>query len=92
MKQLKEKEQENQESAATMSQREMQQREANMSQMAQMARFHNSAALDTIHTLSLLTSECSKLFCHSVMVDRIASMLNYFLRELVSIILWINFA
>lgn len=81
MKQIKEKEEVN-------AQRETQSRdvervESSLTHMSMLARFHNTAAIDTIHTLSLLTSRCSKLFCHRIMIDRIAAMLNYFLLKLV---------
>ena len=83
MKQIREKEDERQRWATPLTGRELQQFESNLSHMTMLARFHNSAAVDTTHTLALLTSSCSQLFCHSIMVDRICAMLNYFLLKLV---------
>lgn len=47
------------------------------------ARFDNILGRETIHTLEMLTSEITSIFCHPTMVDRIASMLNYLLLQLV---------
>ncbi|XP_066587978.1 ubiquitin conjugation factor E4 A [Prorops nasuta] len=47
------------------------------------ARFDNILGRKTIRTLKMLTSEIKTIFCHSTMVDRIASMLNYLLIQLV---------
>ena len=38
---------------------------------------------ETIQILEMLTKEISAVFIHSTMVDRVASMLNYFLLHLV---------
>jgi len=52
-------------------------------QMGMMARYHNMMGNMTILTLEMMTREIKTIFCHSVMVDRIAAMLNYFLLHLV---------
>lgn len=62
---------------------ERQQNMANMQQIGMFARYDNILGRDTINILKLLTSECNGIFCHAAMVDRIASMLNYFLLHLV---------
>ena len=46
-------------------------------------RFDNILGRETIHTLEYLTSKITSIFSHPTMVDRIASMLNYFLYHLV---------
>lgn len=84
MKQIREKEDERDGWTTPLVGRELQQFDSNLSHMAMLARFHNAAAVDTTHTLALLTSRCADLFCHSIMVDRISAMLNYFLLKLVS--------
>ncbi|XP_034174785.1 ubiquitination factor E4A isoform X1 [Osmia lignaria lignaria] len=47
------------------------------------ARFNNILGRKTIYTLKMLTTEIKSIFCHPTMVDRIASMLNYLLLQLV---------
>ncbi|VEN40294.1 unnamed protein product [Callosobruchus maculatus] len=54
-----------------------------MQHIGNMARFDNILGKDTINTLEKLTSEITRVFTHSTMVDRIAAMLNYFLLNLV---------
>ncbi|KAK2711564.1 hypothetical protein QYM36_012654 [Artemia franciscana] len=58
-------------------------REATFQHITMLARFHNHLGLATIKMLSTLTSEIKDIFYTSVLVDRIASMLNYFLLHLV---------
>ncbi|XP_057320961.1 ubiquitin conjugation factor E4 A [Microplitis mediator] len=55
----------------------------NLNHIGMIARFDNILGRETISTLKMLTSEIKSIFCHSTMVDRIASMLNYLLFELV---------
>ena len=57
--------------------------EANLKQMIMLARFHNFMSTKTIQTIKMLTSEIKRIFCHDVLVDRIAAMLNDFLLHLV---------
>ncbi|EFN84625.1 ubiquitin conjugation factor E4 A [Harpegnathos saltator] len=47
------------------------------------ARFDNILGKKTIQAIKMLTSEIKSIFCHPTMVDRIASMLNYLLLQLV---------
>ncbi|KAL4240196.1 Ubiquitin conjugation factor E4 A [Mactra antiquata] len=84
MKQLKEK-QAKKESEEWSSMTPVQQREfnANMNQLGMMARYHNVMGNMTILTLEMMTQEIKTIFCHEMMVDRIAAMLNYFLLHLV---------
>lgn len=61
-------------------------REQNLSHLAHvgmLARFDNILGRDTTRTLVRLTSDAPYIFCHPTMVDRVASMLNYFLLNLV---------
>lgn len=83
MRQIREKEEENQQRETPSQSRDRDRAESSLAHMSMLARFHNTAAVDTIHTLSLLTSACSNLFCHPIMIDRIVAMLNYFLLKLV---------
>ena len=57
--------------------------EANLKHMIMIAKFHNFMSLKTIQTIRMLTTEIKKIFCHSVLVDRVATMLNDFLLHLV---------
>uniref|UniRef100_A0A224ZB65 Ubiquitin conjugation factor E4 A n=1 Tax=Rhipicephalus zambeziensis TaxID=60191 RepID=A0A224ZB65_9ACAR len=57
--------------------------EANLQHLGMLAHFHNVMGTETIRTLARLTAEVSSIFCHPTMVDRIATMLNYFLLHLV---------
>ena len=52
--------------------------------MSMLARFHNIMGNETIQALEMITTEIKTIFFNHVMVDRIASMLNYFLLHLVS--------
>lgn len=84
MKQLKEKESEKEGDAwQTMTLEERYMFEEDMSQIGRMARAHNMMGNMTILSLEMITREIKTIFCHEMMVDRIASMLNYFLLHLV---------
>ena len=84
MKQLKEKQQiKDGPEWANMNARQKQEFDANMRQIGNMARYHNVMGNKTIYTLQMLTDVIKSIFCHEVMVDRIAAMLNYFLLHLV---------
>lgn len=63
-------------------QNERQQNHQNLTQLGMLARFDNILGKDTINILKLLTSETKEIFIHPSMVDRITSMLNYFLLQL----------
>ncbi|XP_068633346.1 ubiquitin conjugation factor E4 A isoform X2 [Battus philenor] len=62
---------------------EREQNLTNLSHVGMLARFDNILGRDTIHTLVRLTAHAPYVFCHPTLVDRIASMLNYFLLHLV---------
>ncbi|CAG9561890.1 unnamed protein product [Danaus chrysippus] len=62
---------------------EREQNLANMSHTGMLARFDNILGRDTVRTLVKLTSHAPYVFCHPTLVERIASMLNYFLLHLV---------
>lgn len=62
---------------------ERQQRITSLHHLGMLARFNNILGRDTINFLKLLTCEIKSIFCHNSMVDRITSMLNYFLLNLV---------
>ncbi|XP_037957885.1 ubiquitin conjugation factor E4 A isoform X2 [Teleopsis dalmanni] len=66
-----------------LSQNDRQQHLSNMHHLGMLARFDNILGRDTINILKLLTTEIKSIFCHNSLVDRIASMLNYFLLNLV---------
>ncbi|XP_017794147.1 PREDICTED: ubiquitin conjugation factor E4 A [Habropoda laboriosa] len=51
--------------------------------LGMIARFDNILGRKTIYALKMLTTEIKSIFCHPIMVDRIASMLNYLLLQLV---------
>ncbi|XP_034950370.1 ubiquitin conjugation factor E4 A [Chelonus insularis] len=63
--------------------RESEQQMAQLLHIGMIARFDNILGRETISALKMLTSEIKSIFCHSTMVDRIASMLNYLLLQLV---------
>lgn len=58
------------------------QQQANYRHMGQLARFHNVIGMNTIDTLAWLTRDIKTIFCSDTMVDRVAGMLNYFLKYL----------
>ncbi|KAJ2949120.1 hypothetical protein O0L34_g6062 [Tuta absoluta] len=62
---------------------EREQNLANLTHTGQIARFDNILGRDTIRTLVRLTAHAPFVFCHPTLVERIASMLNYFLLHLV---------
>lgn len=62
---------------------ERQQNIANLQHLGMITKFDNILGRDTINILKLLTNEIKGIFCHESMVNRIASMLNYFLLHLV---------
>lgn len=61
---------------------ERQQNHQNLMQLGMLARFDNILGKDTIEIIKLLTSETREIFIHPSMVDRVTSMLNYFLLQL----------
>ncbi|KPI94382.1 Ubiquitin conjugation factor E4 A [Papilio xuthus] len=67
----------------TLTVQEREQHMTNLSHIGMLARFDNILGRDTIRTLVRLTAHAPYVFCHPTLVDRIASMLNYFLLHLV---------
>jgi ubiquitin conjugation factor E4 A len=59
------------------------QNEAQFNHVMRLARYHNIMGMETIGLLALFTSSIHEVFSHATMVDRIAAMLNYFLKSLV---------
>lgn len=68
---------------SSMSSQEREQNLANLSHIGNLARFDNILGRDTVRTLVRLASHAPQVFCHPTLVERIASMLNYFLLHLV---------
>ncbi|CAK1551101.1 unnamed protein product [Leptosia nina] len=62
---------------------EREQNISNLSHIGMLARFDNILGRDTIRTLVRLTAHAPTVFCHPTLVERVASMLNYFLLHLV---------
>ncbi|XP_023937191.2 ubiquitin conjugation factor E4 A [Bicyclus anynana] len=62
---------------------EREQNLGNLSHVGMLARFDNILGRDTVRALVRLTAHAPYVFCHPTLVDRIASMLNYFLLHLV---------
>uniref|UniRef100_A0A0K2VHY9 Ubiquitin conjugation factor E4 A n=1 Tax=Lepeophtheirus salmonis TaxID=72036 RepID=A0A0K2VHY9_LEPSM len=62
---------------------ERQEREAEYMNMGRLARFHNIMGKETITVLDRLTSSIRSVFTHPTLADRIAEMLNHFLKNLV---------
>ncbi|XP_043272469.1 ubiquitin conjugation factor E4 A [Venturia canescens] len=62
---------------------ERDQQTSNLQRIGMIARFDNILGRETINTFKMLTTEIKSIFCHPTMVDRIASMLNYLLLQLV---------
>ncbi|XP_049873401.1 ubiquitin conjugation factor E4 A [Pectinophora gossypiella] len=68
---------------SSLSAQEREQNLSNLSHIGMLARFDNILGRDTIRTLVRLTAHAPYVFCHPTLVERIASMLNYFLLHLV---------
>ncbi|EFN65888.1 Ubiquitin conjugation factor E4 A [Camponotus floridanus] len=62
---------------------EREQQAGYLQHIGMIARFDNILGRKTIQTIKMLTTEIKSIFCHPTMVDRIASMLNYLLLQLV---------
>jgi len=50
--------------------------------MSMLARYHNIMGIETIGVLELLTTSITDVITHATMADRLAAMLNYFLKTL----------
>ncbi|KAG7308621.1 hypothetical protein JYU34_005843 [Plutella xylostella] len=68
---------------ATQTAQEREQNITNLSHVGMLARFDNILGKHTVRTLARLTAHTPALYCHPTLVERIASMLNYFLLNLV---------
>ncbi|KAJ8679553.1 hypothetical protein QAD02_015340 [Eretmocerus hayati] len=66
-----------------LSEEEKEEQNMELTRIGSIARSDNILGRETIQTLKMLTSEIKSIFCHPTMVDRIASMLNYLLLQLV---------
>ncbi|CAK9304140.1 unnamed protein product [Gordionus sp. m RMFG-2023] len=66
-----------------LSQEQKTENENNFQHLGLMARYHNVLGLETIRVLAYVTRYIHTIFTHSTMVNRITSMLNYFLLHLV---------
>jgi len=62
---------------------EREQQAGYLQHIGMIARFDNILGRKTIQTIKMLTTEIKSIFCHPTMMDRIASMLNYLLLQLV---------
>ena len=88
MKQIREKELERANGGWSMlSPGQQREHEAALQHLGLMGRHRNILANYTIFTLEIITRDIRTIFCHNIMVDRIAGMLNYFLKHLVSCLL-----
>ncbi|XP_035829834.1 ubiquitin conjugation factor E4 A isoform X2 [Aplysia californica] len=84
MGQIKEKQQERERGDwSRLPEAQRHQEEANLQQISRLAQYHNVMGSSTISTLRMITGQIQSIFCHATFVDRIASMLNYFLCRLV---------
>ena len=81
MKQIQEKEAERS-SWSSMSDTERTDAERGFQHMSMLARYHNIMGNETISVLELLTTSITKVITHPTMADRLAAMLNYFLKTL----------
>ncbi len=69
--------------ASIMNNQERNQLESSLKHLIMLAKFHNIMSTKTLHALRLLTSEMGYFFCETILVDRVATMLNDFLLHLV---------
>jgi len=81
MKQIQEKEAERPGWSA-LPENERSEAERGFHHMSMMARYHNIMGIETISVIELLTSSITEVLTHSTMADRLAAMLNYFLKTL----------
>merc|ERR1711971_1030929 len=81
MKQIQEKEGER-EGWSDLPAQERTEAERGFQHTGQLARYHNLMAGETIGVLELLTSSITAVITHPTLADRLAAMLNYFLKTL----------
>lgn len=67
----------------SLSEEKIREKQGMLQNVGMLGRYRNMMANHTIYTLELIAREIRDIFCHDVMVDRIAGMLNYFLEHLV---------
>ena len=75
--------QQQQQPNAVVNNQERVQLESSLKHLIMLAKFHNIMSTKTLHAFRLLTSEISYFFCETILVDRVATMLNDFLLHLV---------
>ncbi|XP_074648807.1 ubiquitin conjugation factor E4 A-like [Tubulanus polymorphus] len=84
LKQMKEKQEEKQRGDWNqMAPQQRREAEMNFRMLEMQCRYHNVMGNSTVQTLEILTREIHSIFTHSVLVDRMVAMLNYFLINLV---------
>ncbi len=83
MKQIQEQQLDRERNWGNLTTRERDQREGELMHLGRLAKYHNLMGTETIQMLDRLSGAMSAVFTHDTMVDRIASMLNYFLKNLV---------
>lgn len=84
MAQIKEKQEEQERGDwERLSPAQRQETENEFHHLSMLARFHNIMGSETIQCLEMLTKQIKTIFCHPMIVDRMAAMLNYFLLHLV---------
>ena len=83
MKQIQEQQHAQEHEWANLPANERGEREGQLNQIGRMARYHNIMGTETIQILDKLTGAIQDVFTNSSMVDRVAAMLNYFLKNLV---------
>ena len=83
MKQIQEQQVERETNWQNLPNEERQQNEAQLMHIGRLARYHNIMGTETIQILDRLSGAINSVFTHPAMVDRIAAMLNYFLKNLV---------
>ena len=81
MKQIQEKEAERAD-WPSLPERERAEAEGSFRHMSMLARYHNIMGMETISVLELLTTSITEVITHPTMADRLAAMLNYFLKTL----------
>ena len=81
MKQIQEKEAERP-SWSSLPENERSEAERGFHHMSMMARYHNIMGIETISVIELLTTSITEVVTHPTMADRLAAMLNYFLKTL----------
>jgi len=83
MKEIREKEQEKQRGEwQSLTEAERREKENQLSTIVKHSRYYNIMGKETLKVLSLLTSKIVDIFVHPVMLERISTMLNYFLFKL----------